>query len=204
MTVQIPYRPGTGTLRLLIDSTGIEAEWFARRRGPSRPRKWRKAHLGIDADTLEIRAIEITGSRVGDAPVLPDLLDQIPADEPLGIVTADGAYDTRACHAATAGRNAAAVIPPRRSGGPWKERTARARIRNEALRANRRFGRALWRRWSGHHRRGPVEAKMRCLERLGARVIARDFDRQGAELPIRAAIPNRFTALGTPLPKRAG
>ena len=26
-------------------------------------------HLGIDADTLEMRSIEITGSRVGDAPV---------------------------------------------------------------------------------------------------------------------------------------
>ena len=136
--------------------------------------------------------------------MLPDLLDQIPADEPLSTVTADGACDTRACHAATAGRNAAAVVPPRRNGRPWQERAAGARIRNEALRASRRFGRALWRRWSGHHRRSLVEAKMRCLERLGERVMARDFDRQGAKLPVRAAIPNRFTALGTPLPKRAG
>ena len=34
--------------------------------------------------------------------------------------------------------------------------------------------------------------------------MSRDFDRQDAELQIRAAILNRFTALGTPLTLRAG
>ena len=91
--------------------------------------------------------------RVGDAPVLPDLLDQIPADQPLGMVTADGAYDTRACHAAIAARGAAAVIPPRRNGKLWKEPTPGAMVRNEALRSCRRLGRAIWKRWTGYHRR---------------------------------------------------
>ncbi len=161
-------------------------------------------HLGIDADTLEIRAIEVTGSRVGDAPMLPDLLDQIPADQPVGTVTADGAYDTRACYTAIVARGADAVIPPRRNGKPWKERTVGARARNETLRASRRLGRAIWRRWSGYHRRSLAEAKMRCLKLLGERVMSRDFDRQVAELHIRAAILNRFTALGTPETQRAG
>jgi len=40
-------------------------------------------HLGIDAQTLEIRAIEITDNAIGDAPMLPELLAQIPADEQL-------------------------------------------------------------------------------------------------------------------------
>ena len=113
LTVHIPYRPGTGALHLLIDSPGIKAEgdgeWLAKKHGPSKPREWSKVHLGIDAETLEIRAIEITGSRIGDAPMLPDLLNQIPADQPLGRVTADGAYDTRGCHAALADRGAVAV-----------------------------------------------------------------------------------------------
>ena len=55
---------------------------------------------------------EITGNHIGDAPVLPDLLSQIPADEQIGSVTADGAYDTRKCHDALADRGAHAVIPP--------------------------------------------------------------------------------------------
>ena len=72
LTVHIPYRASTGTLHLLIDSTGVKAEgdgdgeWLAKKHGPSKPRDWRKVHLGIDAETLEVRAIEITGSRIGD------------------------------------------------------------------------------------------------------------------------------------------
>jgi len=136
--------------------------------------------------------------------MLPELLDQIPDDQPLGIVTADGAYDTRACHAAIAARGAAAVIPPRKNGKPWKELTAGATARNDALRSCHRLGRAIWTRWTGYHRRSLAEAKMRCLKLLGERVMSRDFDRQVAELQIRAAILNRFTALGTPITQRAG
>ena len=84
---------------MLIDSTGIKAEgegeWNARKHGGPKRRLWRKIHIGIDAETLEIRAIEVTSSSIGDAPMLPDLLSQIPPDQELGSVTADGAYDTR-------------------------------------------------------------------------------------------------------------
>ena len=63
-------------------------------------------------------SIEITGSHIGDAPVLPDLLSQIPAGEEIGSVTADGAHDTRKCHDAIADRGAHAVIPPRKNAKP--------------------------------------------------------------------------------------
>lgn len=72
------------------------------------------------------------------------------------------------------------------------------------LRNSRRLGRAIWKRWIGYHRRSLVVAKMRCSKLLGERVMSRDFDRQVAELQIRAAILNRFTALGTPLTQPAG
>lgn len=39
---------------------------------------------------------------------------------------------------------------------------------------------------------------MRCVKWMGERVMARDFDRQIAELQVPAAILNRFTQLGTP------
>jgi IS5 family transposase len=208
LAVVIPYRPSGGALHLLIDSTGIKAEgegeWFAKKHGPSKPRQWRKVHLGIDANTLEIRAIEITGSRVGDAPMLPELLSQIPDDQPIGKVSADGAYDTRGCHSAIAARSACAVIPARKNARPWLENTPGARARNDTVHATRRLGRMIWRRWSGYHRRSLIEAKMRCFKLLGERVMARDFDRQVAELQIRAAILNRFTAIGTPLTQRIG
>ncbi len=70
---------------------------------------------GIDEETLEVRAGEITGSNIGDAPVLPELLDQIPSDEDIGSVAAGGAYDTRKCHEAIAARGATTV---RQGKGP--------------------------------------------------------------------------------------
>jgi hypothetical protein len=203
LDVTIPYRGSKGALHLLVDSTGIkvegEGEWHTRKHGGSKRRVWRKIHLGIDEETLEIRAVEVTSSNVGDAPTLPDLLAQIPVNEDIAAVTADGAYDTRACHDAIAARGAAAIIPPRRNARPWKPDTAGARTRNEILRASKHLGRALWRNWSGYHRRSRVEAKMNCVKLLGQRLMSRDFDRQVAEVQIRVAVLNRFTALGIPV-----
>jgi len=208
LAVNIPYRGSKGPLHLLIDSTGIkvegEGEWHARKHGGPKRRVWRKIHLGIDAETLEVRAVEITGSHIGDAPVLPDLLGQIPEGEQIGSVTADGAYDTRKCHDAIADRGAHAVIPPRRNAKPWKSVTAGAMARNEALRAAKYLGRTLWRRWSGYHRRSRVETKMHCVKLLGQRLMARDFDRQVAELQVRIAVLNGYTALGIPITEPVG
>ena len=108
LNVSLPYRNGTGPLNLLIDSTGIksegEGEWNARKHSGPKRRIWRKIYIGIDEETLEVRAVEVTTSNVGDAPMLPELLDQIPPDQDIGSVTADGAYDTRKCHDAIAER----------------------------------------------------------------------------------------------------
>ncbi len=144
LAVNIPYRGSQGPLHLLIDSTGIkvegEGEWHTRKHGGPKRRLWRKIHLGIDEQTLEIRAIEATSSSIGDAPVLPDLINQIPPDEEIGSVTADGAYDTRKCHDAIAARNAHAVIPPRKNAKLWKPDTPGARARNEAVRSSKYLG----------------------------------------------------------------
>jgi hypothetical protein len=208
MAVDIPYRGSKGPLNLLIDSTGIKAEgegeWNTRKHGGTKRRLWRKIHIGVDEQTPEIRAIEITGSRVGDAPMLPELLDQIPADVEVASVTADGAYDTRKCHNAVADRGAHAVIPPRKNAKPWKPSTAGAIARNEALRAAEYLGRAIWRRWSGYHRRSRAETKMHCVKLLGQSLMARDFDRQVAELQVRAAVLNGYTALGIPVTEPTG
>ncbi len=84
-----------GPLNLLVDSTGIkflgDGEWQVRKHGPQGRRRWRLVHLAMDTATSDIRAVELTSSREGDSPVLPDLLDQLPEDEQIGTVTADGA-----------------------------------------------------------------------------------------------------------------
>ena len=202
LSVAIAARRSSAALHLLIDCTCVkmlgEGEWKTKKHGADYRRQWRKVHLGIDAQTLEIRAIEITDNAIGDAPMLQELLAQLPEDEPLHSVSADGAYDTKACHEAIASRQAAAIIPTRKNAKSWADDKAGARARNDILRATRRLGRSIWKKWSGYHRRSLVETKMGCVKRLGERVMARDFERQVTALQIRVSILNRFTSLGTP------
>lgn len=163
----------------------------------------------MDTATSDVRAVEFTPSSDGDSPVLPELLDQIPDGEEIGTLTADGAYDTRRCHTAIIGRQATAFgpsfgpvavrpsLPIRKNGRPWKEDCPAAIARNETLRANRHYGRAFWKRWTGYRVRSRIEAKMRCLKAFGERIAARDPDRQTAEIQLRVALMKRFSALGT-------
>lgn len=122
----------------VVDSTGIrfrgDGEWLARKHGATRRREWRKVHLAMDTATGDIRAVEFTSSRQGDSPFvgqtvhwtvcwsssLPELLSQIPDTEEIETVTADGAHDTRRCHAAIQERDAEPIIPIRRNGRAWK------------------------------------------------------------------------------------
>ena len=201
LAVQVSYRGADGPLNLLVDSTGIkflnDGEWQAREHGVRGRRQWRKVHLAMDPATSDIHAVEFTPSRDGDSPVLPDLLGQVPEGEQIGTMTADGAYDTRCCHTAIFAREATPIIPIRKNGRLWKDDCPAARARNETLRATRHYGRAFWKRWTGYHARSRIEAKMRCLKSFGERIMARDPDRQTAEIHIRIALTNRFNALGT-------
>jgi hypothetical protein len=100
MQVQLSYRASQGPLTLLVDSTGVkfmgEGEWKRRIHGVEYRRQWRKIHLGVDEKTLQIRAVEVTGNMIGDAPI--------------ECVIADG---TPACHEAMADHGAMmAIIAP--------------------------------------------------------------------------------------------
>ena len=45
---------------------------------------------------------------------------------------------------------------------------------------------------------------MHCLKLLGQRLMARDFDRQVAEVQIRIAVMNGYTAPGIPVTETVG
>src|SRR5882757_701492 len=104
-------------LHLLVDSTGLkiygEGEWLDQKHGIRSHRRWRKLHLGMDAGTHEIVAVELTPDDVGDVSEIPHLLNQIEAD--VASMTADGAYDGQVVYDAVAERhpNAAVIVPPR-------------------------------------------------------------------------------------------
>ena len=201
--IAISYQKSHEGLHLLIDSTGLkflgEGEWKRKKHQPEYRRQWRKLHIGIDARTLQIRAVQLTTNNVSDSQVLGDLLDQIPLDEQIDSVYTDGAYDTKQCRQVIADRQAYAVIPPRKNAKPWKDNKVHSRERNELLRTVKRFGRTLWKKWSGYHRRSLVETKMHCIKLLGDKLSTRNFQSQVNEMHARVAVLNKFTELGRPL-----
>lgn len=111
-----------------------DAEWQPRKHGARGRRQWRKVHLAIYTATSDIRAVGFTPSSDGDSPILHGLLGQIPENEQIDTVTADGAYDTRRCHAAITDRQATPIIPPQKNGRSSKEDCPAAKGRNETLR----------------------------------------------------------------------
>jgi hypothetical protein len=77
--IAISYQKSSDGLHLLVDSTGLkflgEGEWKRKKHQPEYRRQWRKLHIGIDAKTLQIRAVQLTTNNVSDSQVLGDLLD---------------------------------------------------------------------------------------------------------------------------------
>jgi hypothetical protein len=59
--IAISYQKSSGGLHLLVDSTGLkflgEGEWKRKNHQPEYRRQWRKLYIGIDAKTLQIRAV---------------------------------------------------------------------------------------------------------------------------------------------------
>jgi hypothetical protein len=187
-------------LHLLVDSTGLkiygEGEWLDQKRGIRSPRRWRKLHLGVDADTHAIVAVELTPDNVGDVSELPDLLDQIDTD--VASLTADGAYDGEAVYEAAAGRHpdAEVIIPPRATAVP-NEITTRQRDRHIAT--IEKHGRMGWQRRSGYNRRSLVETAIyRYKTIITRRLRARTLPNQRIEAKIGCNLLNRMTCIGMP------
>ncbi|RYI35880.1 MAG: IS5 family transposase [Acetobacteraceae bacterium] len=202
LKVAISCHARGGPLPLVIDSTRLkmlgEGEWKVWKHGVDKRRVWREVHLVIDADSHEVPAVEMTDHRHGDGEIVPGLLAQLHPEEQIGIISGDGADDTRGVYEASAARGAALVVPRRHNGKPWKVHTTGAVERNESLHAIEHLGRRFWKRWSGDHRRSLSETVMSRLKRLGERLSARDPVRQVAEVQIRCAILNTFNAFGMP------
>jgi hypothetical protein len=105
-----------------------EGEWKVRQHGISKRRIWRKLHLALDSQTQEVVTVELTANGVGDAEILPDLLEQLDPEEALASVAADGAYDTSNVHHAIRRRLAQALIPPRVGAVAWPDEKTGHRI----------------------------------------------------------------------------
>ncbi len=202
LPVMQPASVPPGPLHVLIDSTGLQVygagQWLEARHGMKSRRTWRKLHLAVDAASGMIVAQTLTDQDTDDPSQVGPLLDQV--DDPIGPVTADGAYDGAPTYQTIAayGDGLAVVIPPRLTavpsgdpGGPTQ------RDRHLAMIAEQ--GRLRWQAATDYGQRSLLETTMgRYKALIGPWLRARGFAAQQTEIATGVAVLNRMLAAGRP------
>ena len=204
-TLAVPPRPrsATGPLHLLVDSTGLKlcgaGEWLIEKHGTKKRRSWRKLHIGVDADTGQIVAAEVTTNDVDDGSRVGPLLDQV--TDPVASFTGDGAYDRDDVYGAVAGRHpeAAVVAPPRSTAVPSATADTAPTQRDRHLQMIAERGRMGWQKAAGYNRRALVEASISRYKRvIGDALRFRTVSRQATEVAIAVNTLNRMLECGRP------
>jgi DDE family transposase len=196
-------RPGSEPVHLLVDSTGLKlcgpGEWLVEKHAAKVRRSWRKLHIGVDADTRQIIAAELTSKDVDDGSQVGPLLEQIAG--PVASFTGDGAYDRDDVYGGVCQRHpdAAVIVPPRSSAVPSATAETAPTKRDRHLQLIAERGRMGWQRASGYNWRAFVEADIGRYKRvIGDALRSRTGGRQTTEVAIAAALLNRMLELGRP------
>jgi len=196
-------RAGTGPLHLLVDSTGLKlggaGEWLVEKHGTSRRRSWRKLHIGVDAVSGEIVAVEVTRKDIDDAAMAGALLGRIA--DPIASFTADGSYDQDQVSQAVAERHpdAGVIVPPRTGAVASASAGTAPTQRDRHLRMIAERGRMAWQKASGYNLRAKVEASIGRYKRvIGDALRSRTGQTEATEVAIAAAALNRMLAFRRP------
>ena len=191
-----------------MDSTGLKlggpGEWLGekhgtKKHGTKRRRAWRKLHLGLDADSGEIVAVELTGNDGDDGAQVGPLLDQV--EGAVASFTGDGAYDRDDVYGAVAARHpeASVIVPPRSNAVPSEGAETTPTQRDRHLEQIAAHGRLGWQKASGYNRRALAEAAVSRYKRvIGDALRSRTDRRQATEVAIAVRALNRMLELGRP------
>jgi hypothetical protein len=203
LEVPKPSPSARDSVHLLVDSTGLRlcgpGEWLVEKHGTRTRRSWRKLHIGVDAETGQILAAELTTSAVDDGSQVEPLLDQIAG--PLASFTGDGAYDQTGIYDTIAKRDpdADVIVPPRSTAVLTETAESTPTQRDRHLQSIAEHGRTGWQTRSGYTRRALVEAAISRLKRvIGDALRSRTDRRRLTEVAIAIAALNRMLELGRP------
>src|SRR5712671_5025388 len=203
-TLQVSRPPsGSEPVHLLVDSTRLKlcgpGEWLVEKHATRTRRSWRKLHIGVDADTGQIIAADLTSKDVDDGSQVGPLLEQIAG--PVASFTGDGAYDRDDIYREVCQRHpdATVIVPPRSSAVPSATAETAPTKRDRHLQLIAERGRRGWQRASGYNWRALVEADIgRCKRVIGDALRSRTKRRQTTEVAIAVASLNRMLELGRP------
>ena len=128
-------------------------EWLFEEHGTSKRRSWRKFHIGIDADSDEIVAFDLTDKDVDDASHVEPLLEQL--DDAPASFMGDGAYDRSHVLDTVLAKNPTVkfIVPPCKGAMLGSTATTAPTQRNLHIRSINEHGRRNWQKASGYNRR---------------------------------------------------
>jgi hypothetical protein len=203
LEIPMPCPSSRGPVSLLVDSTGLRlcgpGEWLIEKHDAQRRRAWRKLHIGVDAETEEILASELTTSDVDDGSQVKPLLDQSTGS--LASFIGDGAYDQAGIYSTIIKPHpdAEVIVPPRSTAVLSEHAEITPTQRDRHLHSIAEHGRMRWQKRSGSTRRALVEASISRLKRvIGEALRSRTDRRRTTEIAVAVHALNRMLELGRP------
>ena len=194
LEVPKPCPSSRGPVHLLVDSTGLRlggpGEWLTEKHGTQRRRSWRKLHIGVDAETGQILASELTSDDVDDGSQVEPLLDQITG--PLASFIGDGAYDQAGIYGTVTQHHpdAEVIVPPRSTAVLSDDAETTPTQRDRHLQSIAEHGRMGWQKRSGYTRRALVETSISRFKRvIGDALRSRTDRRRATEVAIAISCP---------------
>jgi hypothetical protein len=195
-------RAPEGPISLIVDSSGLkvcgQGEWHAQQHGEKKHKRWKKLHIGVDAQG-QIVASTVTESHRQDPSQVPALLSQV--DRVIDRFIGDGMYDQEPVYAAVMGHSLGVrvIIPPRKDAVVSSTGTTSPTQRDQHLLAIEREGRLPWKRTSGYYDQSHAEnAFSRFKRTFGGGLRAKQGAAQEREASLACALLNRMRERGRP------
>jgi Transposase DDE domain len=146
-------RAPEGPLSLIVDSSGLQVcgqgEWYTQKHGEKQPKRWKKLHIGVDAQGHMVVST-VTESHEQDPSPVPALLSQI--DHVIDRFIGDGMYDREPVYAAVMGHSLGVhvIIPPRKDAVLSPTASTAPTQRDQHILEIEQAGRFAWKRTSGY------------------------------------------------------
>jgi Transposase DDE domain len=195
-------RAPEGSISLIVDSSGLQVcgqgEWHIQKHGEKQPKRWKKLHIGVDAQGW-IVASTVTGSSAQDPSQVSALLSQV--DHVIDRFIGDGMYDQAPVYAAVARHSPGArvIVPPRKDAVVSPQVATAPTQRDQHLLAIKSAGRCAWKRTSGYYDQAYAENVFARFKRtFGDRLRAKREASQEREASLACQLLNRMRARGRP------
>jgi hypothetical protein len=194
--------PPQEAISLIVDRSGLkvcgQGEWHRQKHGEKKCRRWKKLHIGVDAQR-RIVAATLTESPAQDPSQVPALLSQV--DHRINRFIGDGIFAQAPVYTAVEHHSPGArvSISPRKDGVLSPMANTVPTQRDQHLLSIESTGRLGWKRMSGYDAQSHAANAFSRLKRTcGGGVRAKRDASQEREASLACQLLNRMRARGRP------